>query len=233
MNTPQNLKHEHCIWQVSRRYVTKLGFVLSILGIALGTFLLTNCSSSKPSPEKERNDYYRSIVKNEFPQMVKKHNADARYLIIVDYSIPSNQDRLFLWDTEKDDIVEQFWCAHGLGGNSTPERPEFSNTPGSQCSSLGWYKIERGTGVSPKWGYTYHAVDGLSTTNSNARRRELLLHPWESVDYDHDNKIQHSMALDGRCAGCFTTSTVGWNTLHRYIQSRQKRILLYAIDGQK
>lgn len=39
-------------------------------------------------------------------------------------------------------------------------RPEFSNTYGSNCSSLDWYKIERGTGVSAKWGYTYHALNG-------------------------------------------------------------------------
>lgn len=213
-------------------HLAELIFALFISGLALCT-IITRCTGKQPSPEEVQNDYYRSIVQNEFPQMVQRHNADDRYLIIVDYSIPSNKDRLFLWDTEKDGIVEQFWCAHGFGGNSTPERPEFSNTPGSNCSSLGWYKIERGTGVSPRWGYTYHAVDGLSTTNSNARRREILLHPWGSVDHDHDNKIQHPMALDGRCAGCFTTSIAGWNTLHDYIRSRQKGILLYAIDGQK
>lgn len=216
--------------QAGRRNMAELRFVLCILGMALGILFLTNCSGCKRSPVSERNDYYRSIVENDFPQMVQRHDADDRYLMIVDYSIPSNKDRLFLWDTEKDGIVEQFWCAHGFGGNSTPERPEFSNTPGSNCSSLGWFKIERGTGVSPSNGYPYHALDGLSTTNSNARRRELLLHPWGSVDHDHDNKIQHPMKLDLRCAGCFTTSIVGWNTLHNYIQSRQKRILLYAID---
>lgn len=87
-----------------------IGLILGlfILGLTLCTLVFANCSGCQPSPEQLRNDYYHSIVKNDFPQMVQQYNADERYLIIVDYSIPSNQDRLFLWDTEKDRIVEQF-----------------------------------------------------------------------------------------------------------------------------
>lgn len=209
----------------------KTGRALCALGMALSALFFTNCMDYQPAPVETLSDHYRSIVQREFPQMVQRHNADARYLMIVDYSIPSNKDRFFLWDTEADSIVERFWCAHGFGGGSTPERPVFSNQPGSNCSSLGWYTVERGTGVSPRWGYTYHAIDGLSTTNSNARRRELIIHPWSSMDYDYEMQTQEPLAMDGRSAGCFTMTTAGWETLHQYIQSRQKRILLYAING--
>lgn len=196
----------------------------------------TNCSQSSNTADsaisKDISDRYRSIVNTEFINKAHQHNADTRYLILVDYSIPSNDYRLFIWDTEQDKIVEKFWCAHGFGGGSTPERPMFSNTFGSNCSSLGWFLIERGVGVSSHWGYEYHAVDGKDASNSNARRRQILIHPWSSVTRDYEAKISSPMNLDGRCAGCFTTTDEGYRTIDQYVKSRQKRILLYAFDGQ-
>ncbi len=210
-------------------YKLWITLVLTLLSIAA----LTNCSSRTCSPANRQDARYRSIAHNEFPAMAQRYGADTKYLLLVDYSLPSNQDRFFLWDTEKDCIIERFWVAHGYGGGSKPERPVFSNTPGSRCSSLGWFLVERWTGVSPKYGYPYHAVDGLSSTNSNARVRQLLIHPWGSVDEDHDAQIQEPMTLDGRCEGCFTTSEVGYAVLDEYIKSRNKRILLYAMYDEE
>lgn len=195
----------------------------------------TNCSRSgntvDSSISTDPDACYRDFVKSEFFSKARQHKADTRYLILVDYSIPSNQDRLFIWDTEKDGIVEKLWCAHGFGGGSTPERPVFSNTLNSNCSSLGWFLIDCSVGRSTKYGYDYHAVDGLDASNSNARRREILIHQWHSVTHDCEAKIDRPMDLDMRCAGCFTTTDEGYKTIDRYIKSRSKRLLLYAIDG--
>ena len=194
--------------------------------------ILLSCCSNASQKKDELCKRYKSIVQSEFVKKARQYDADTRYLIIVDYSIPSNHDRLFLYDAEKDEIVEQFWCAHGFGGGSTPEKPVFSNTPGSNCSSLGWYKVERGVGKSTHYGYYYHAVDGLDTSNSNARRRQILIHPWWRVDKDCLLQIDHPMNLDGRCAGCFTTTHDGYETLDDYIKSCSKRILLVAVNGE-
>lgn len=201
--------------------------------VVLFALAFAGCSSKDKTSDiaEDVSDHYRTIVNTEFVNKARQHNADTRYLILVDYSIPSNDYRLFIWDTEQDKIVEKFWCAHGFGGGSTPERPVFSNTLGSNCSSLGWFLIERGVGVSSHWGYQYHAVDGLDASNSNARRRQILIHPWSSVTRDYEAKISQPMNLDGRCAGCFTTTDEGYKTIDRYVKSRTKRILLYAIDG--
>lgn len=208
-------------------------FYVCILSIVLT--LLTSCSKSKSSGNNTINDnladQYRSLVHKEFLNKASLYDADSKYLIIVDYSIPSNKNRLFVWDCEHDSIVAKFWCAHGFGGNSTAEKPEFSNIIGSNCSSLGWFLVDKSVGVSPRWGYRYHAVDGLESINSNARRREILIHPWSSVSHDCDAKIKNPMELDGRSAGCFTTSDKGFETIDSYIKSRQKRLLLCAING--
>lgn len=196
----------------------------------------TNCTRSGNTADNatstDPNVRYRDIVKSEFIQKTRQHNADTRYLILVDYSIPSNGYRLFIWDTEQDKIVEKFWCAHGFGGGSTPERPVFSNTLGSNCSSLGWFTVDRSVGRSAHYGYNYHAVDGLDSSNSNARRRQILIHPWSSVTRDYEAQIDHPMDLDYRCAGCFTTTDEGYKTIDQYVKSRTKHILLYAFDGR-
>lgn len=209
----------------------------AILLTLLLTTWMTSCIGSKTeqtdsqTTDEMLNDRYRPFVNTQFTDRASRYGADARYMIIVDYSIPSNHDRLFIWDTEQDKIVEKFWCAHGFGGNSTAEKPEFSNVVGSNCSSLGWFTVDCSVGVSAKYGYPYHAVDGLDACNSNARKREILIHPWSSVSHDAAAQIEEPMALDYRSAGCFTTTHLGFETIDRYIKSRQQRILLWAING--
>lgn len=217
---------------MTQKIIHVFTFIVVTLSIAVS---FTNCGQSNNTADStlptDISDRYRSVVNTEFINKARQHNADTRYLILVDYSIPSNAYRLFIWDTEQDNIVEKFWCAHGFGGGSTSERPVFSNTLGSNCSSLGWYLVDRGVGVSAHYGYKYHAVDGLDSSNSNARRRQILIHPWSSVTHDYEARISQPMNLDGRCAGCFTTTDKGYKTIDRYAKSSQKRILLYAFNG--
>ena len=209
---------------------TRILFLL--FGIILLATCATNNGTAKGNEESESlDDKYRSMVHNVLDANASRHKASTRYMMLVDYSIPSNKDRFFVWDTEADGIVYATWCAHGCGGGSTAEKPVFSNKPGSNCSSLGLYIVERGTGVSPRWGYTYHAVDGLEATNSNARRREIIIHYWHSVTDDWQVKISEPMRCDHRSEGCFTLPKPSFWKIDEYIQSERKRILLYAING--
>ena len=198
---------------------------MAVACLAFG-IMLNACSGSakKRGNDEPTKNYDDVVAKIDF----ERHNASKNYVILVDYSIPSNRNRLFVYNLNTKEIEYGFWCAHGFGGQSTPETPEFSNTPGSNCSSLGLFKIERGEGTSANYGYKYHAVDGLSSTNSNARRRQILIHAWSSVTNDYEAQIDEPMNLDMRCAGCFTTTDEGYETLHRIIRAEKKRILLYA-----
>lgn len=207
-----------------------------ILFLLFDIILLAACSFNNGTPKGdggngELDDKYRSMVHSVLDGNASRYNASTRYLMFVDYSIPSNKDRFFVWDTEADGIVYGCWCAHGCGGGSTAEKPVFSNRPSSKCSSLGLYAVERGTGVSQSWGYTYHAVDGLEATNSNARRREIIIHYWHSVTDDWQAKISEPMRCDHRSEGCFTLPKPSFWKIDEYIQSERKRILLYAING--
>ena len=97
-------------------------WILSIYRIVIplvAVMAFVNCSGSNGHDEKHQivdlNNRYRSLIQEQFQTKSRHFNADTRYLIIVDYSIPSNSNRLFVWDTEQDEIVEKFWCAHGFG----------------------------------------------------------------------------------------------------------------------
>lgn len=210
--------------------------IYAVLALIIISLVMVSCNNKERALRKETykedlNVRYRDLIHKEFMNRARRHKADTRFLILVDYSIPSNSDRLFIWDIEQDKIIEKFWCAHGFGGNSTAEKPEFSNVLGSNCSSLGWFLVDRSVGVSSTYGYKYHAVDGLDACNSNARRREILIHPWSSVTDDYKMQIKKPMTLDYRSAGCFTTTEDGYKTIDRYVKSQQKRILLFALNG--
>lgn len=207
------------------KFYTKVGVMMLIV-----SSVLFSCNPKKHQPVKvDLGEKYRNMVHTVFPEKAQRYNADKRFLLIVDYSLPSNTNRFFVWDTQVDNIVEKFWCAHGFGGASTASKPEFSNRLGSNCSSLGWFLVERWVGTSPTYGYPYHAVDGLDACNSNARRRQILIHPNYLVGYDEETHRRIPMDLDYRSAGCFTMSDKGFETIDGYIKSRQKRLLLIAL----
>ncbi len=221
----ETTKHKSLI-HVSRLVAAMLLAMLVTLGSACNRTAAADNTSVD-------NGRYRSLVNNTLEKRARQYNASTRYMIVVDYSIPSNQDRFFVWDTRADGIVYSTWCAHGLGGNSTDDRADFSNRVGSNCSSLGLYIVDRSTGKSPRYGYTYHAMDGLNASNSNARVRQILIHYWHSVTSDWENKISSPMNCDYRSAGCFTLPEPGFWKVDEYIKGERKRILLVAIDGVK
>jgi hypothetical protein len=112
-----------------------------------------------------------------------KFNTD--FCILIDLSLHSGKNRVFLCDLKKDTIISSALCAHGCGSNpwgetTTKEKPIFSNTPDSHCSSLGKFKIGK-RGYS-NWGINVnYLLHGLESSNSNALKREIVLHSWEEV----------------------------------------------------
>lgn len=122
----------------------------------------------------------------------KRDLANARYVSIIDFSLNASKKRWFLFDL-KTKKVEKFLTSVGRGsdpdgdGNATA----FSNVPGSNQSSLGFYKTaETYTGSN---GYSMR-LDGLSSTNSKARSRAIVVHPAEYVN--------ESTPWAGRSEGC-------------------------------
>ncbi len=104
--------------------------------------------------------------------------ADAR-LAVIDYSLPSTQPRLWVFDLERPQLLYAEHVAHGRGSGENLAR-YFSNRDGSHQSSLGVFRTSE-TYVGGN-GYSLR-MDGLEAgVNDNARERLLVMHGAGYVD---------------------------------------------------
>ncbi len=130
-----------------------------------------------------------------FLNLEKDHQIkNTRYLTIIDMSLSANEDRFFLIDLNKNKIIRKSKVAHGRNSGGKYAK-SFSNRSGSYQTSLGFYKTaEVYTG---KHGKSLR-LDGLESSNSNARKRAIVIH---SADYVSNNFISRNGRL-GRSLGC-------------------------------
>lgn len=95
-------------------------------------------------------------------------------LTIIDYSVPSNQPRMWIFDMDKESLVFETYVAHGRNSGEGKVPDSFSNDMSSKKSSLGTYITEN----------TYMGRKGLSLNleglekglNSNAYSRRVVVH---------------------------------------------------------
>ena len=155
---------------------------------------------------------YSSIVIESGPDLVffsKTHKWDnpayADYLILVDFSRPSMEDRLFIYDGLKSsEPIHSGVVLHGCGEGNTPSTPKFSNEPGSNCSSLGDYTLEGLTTMSD--GMEAIKLKGWSVTNSNVESRGILIHPSKLASSLLFNIPGANFPLSSASKGCFAVS---------------------------
>ncbi len=119
----------------------------------------------------------------------------ARRLALIDYSLPSAQQRLWLFDLQAERLLLRDFVAHGrASGEFIAEH--FSNLTGSHQSSLGLF-IGAESYVG-RHGYALR-LDGLEPgLNDQARSRALVLH---GADYVAPELVA-SQGRMGRSQGC-------------------------------
>lgn len=146
---------------------------------------------------------------------------NSRYLSIIDMSLSSKLERLFIIDLVDNKIVHQSVVAHGK--NSGLEFAKyFSNKINSHQSSLGFYKTAE----------TYHGkhglslrLDGLEFSNSNARKRAIVIH---SADYATKKFIVNNGRL-GRSYGCPSLPLKDYNLIIDKIKAGSA-LFIYSSD---
>lgn len=114
---------------------------------------------------------------------------------IVDFSMPSSKKRLFVIDLEQLKVVFNTYVAHGVNSGAAMAR-EFSNTPESLKSSLGFYETLQT--YSGGHGYSLR-LEGLEKgINDNANSRDIVIH---AADYVNEDFIK-ARGFIGRSWGC-------------------------------
>ena len=114
---------------------------------------------------------------------------------IVDFSQPSSRKRLFIIDLNNLRVLYNTYVAHGV--NSGKEyADQFSNTPESNKSSLGFYETKNT--YSGGNGYSLRLAGLEKGINDNAEKRDIVIH---GAAYVNESLIQ-SQGYIGRSWGC-------------------------------
>lgn len=130
-------------------------------------------------------------------QAKERPYARPRYWAVLDFTLRSDQKRLFVLDVVEQG-VDRYFCAHGKGSEGSANdgyATVFSNRSNSNASSLGIYTC--GEPYNGDNGYSMR-LDGEEATNSNARSWAVVAH---GANYVSDRCLRHHPYL-GRSLGC-------------------------------
>ncbi len=133
---------------------------------------------------------------NIFMTAYKEHVrvADKPIMSIIDYSQPSNNRRFFIIDTDKKKLLYRTFVSHGINSGNL-YATQFSNIVDSKQTSLGTYRVAEA--YHGKYGLSLR-LDGMSPSNSNARKRAIVLH---GAKYAEPSTIK-KLGMLGRSWGC-------------------------------
>jgi hypothetical protein len=150
------------------------------------------------------------------------HMFKKNVLTIVDFSKPSNVNRLWVIDLDKKQVLLNILVAHGRNSGEVVAN-RFSNKRNSFQSSLGFYVT----------GSTYMGKHGLSLLleglerdiNDQAKPRAIVVH---GADYVSEKYIRYAGRI-GRSQGCPAVSMSVHKQLINIIKN-QTCIFIYAPD---
>ncbi len=149
---------------------------------------------------------------------VKQKGFNTNIAFLIDMSLPSGQNRFFIYDLLNDSVIASAPVAHGGGYSFSEEGLKFSNVVGSGLTSLGRYKI--GKSYTGMFGYSYK-LHGLDSSNNNAYERTVVLHGHSCVP---------ETAVPGEICqslGCPTVGPGFLEKLKKIINTSPRPILLW------
>ena len=129
-------------------------------------------------------------------ECAKEHNVEHNNILtIIDYSLPSSEKRLWVFDLSQNKLLFHTYVSHGIK-SGTLLSTYFSNKNNSKASSMGVYKTDK----------PYRGRHGLSLQlngldagfNDNASSRAVVMHGGWYVDEHFIKKYGRA----GRSWGC-------------------------------
>jgi L,D-transpeptidase catalytic domain len=149
--------------------------------------------------------------------------VNDRVITIIDFTKPSNLERLFVIDLVKGEVIYKTLVAHGANSGEN-YATSFSNNPESHQSSLGYYLT--GKPYVGRHGYSL-LLDGLEKgINDNARNRAVVIH---GAAYVSQGYIKSNGRL-GRSFGC---PALPEETASEIIETIQEKSLLFIYSSDR
>ena len=151
------------------------------------------------------------------------NNIKKNILTIIDFSISSKIERMWIIDMNEMKVLHSCLVAHGR--NSGEEfATHFSNSPASNQSSLGFYLT--GDIYIGKNGLSLY-LDGVEQgINDNARSRAIVMH---GADYVSTNFINQIGRL-GRSFGCPAIPMFGHEEIIKMLSDKSCLYIYYPDD---
>lgn len=149
----------------------------------------------------------------------KAYNQDICFFI--DMSLPSGQNRFFIYDLNKDSTLYSGLVAHGNCFEYWLEGRRYSNVVESGCTSLGRYRI--GAPYIGRFGYSYKLY-GLDSSNSNAFERTVVLHSHSCMP---ENETKDEICQSN---GCPMVAPSFLAKLKKTISESKKPVLLWIYE---
>jgi len=159
---------------------------------------------------------------DEIAPLLKEGRYNPRLVFLVDMGLPSGRNRFFAYDLTKHSILLSGLVAHGCANKAFSLSPVFSNVDGSNCSSLGRYRV--GGAYTGQFGRSY-LLYGLDSTNDRALDRHIVLHAYGCVP---DRETDPYPICNSR--GCPMVSPAFLKNLQPLIDKSERPILMWIFD---
>lgn len=121
--------------------------------------------------------------------------TEERFLTLIDYTKPSNEERFFVVDLEQKQVIFQSIIAHGRNSGEL-YATKFSNKSESKMSSFGFFVT--GKIYDGKYDHSMK-LHGKEYSNSNVFERGVVVH---SADYATKKFLKSNGNILGRSFGC-------------------------------
>ncbi len=148
-------------------------------------------------------------------EYAKKNDFDTSYAFLSNMGMLCNKKRFFVVNLVTMEIEQAGLVSHGRGKGATIYDKQYSDEPGSRCTSLGRYEILGK--YKGKYGESYRMI-GLDSSNTNAYDRNIVLHSMSCIP-----EIENLMPA---CVsdGCPAVSGKFLSALRQIIDSRKAHV---------
>ncbi len=170
-----------------------------------------------------KNNTYRKLEQKAAiaRQFVNQKGFNESICFLIDMSLPSGENRFFIYNLKKDTLQNAGLVAHGNCFEYWLEGRKFSNKVGSGCTSLGKYRV--GYSYTGKFGLSYKLY-GLETTDNNAFERTVVLHAHSCIP---ETEVKDEICQSN---GCPMVSPGLLQQLKSIINTSKKPLLLWIYE---
>jgi hypothetical protein len=152
---------------------------------------------------------------------IQQKNYNESICFLVDMSLPSGQNRFFVYDLKKDSLQNAGLVTHGRCNEYWLEGRKYGNTVGCGCTSLGKYKV--GNPYIGKFGLAFKLY-GSDKTNDKAFDRFVVLHAHSCVP---EAEVKDDICQSD---GCPTVAPGFLQQLKSIINASKKPVLLLIYE---